>query len=75
LRALPCNPLASACFEHSIDTADRAGFAGAAPIAGAVFDVCASAEPASIKEATAAAIVVLATRLIIQPHVAPLSSG
>ena len=61
-------------FEHSIDAADRAGCAGA-PIAGVVLDVCASAEPASIKEATAAAIVVLTTRLIIQPHVAPLSSG
>ena len=63
-RSLPCRPLASACFEHSSDTALRSVLAfGAVVVAGAVFAAGAAAGavdwaeagPASSRAATVVA--------------------
>src|SRR5262245_92736 len=65
LRSLPCRPLASACLEHSSDSAERsfAGFfsvvAGAAVVFASVLAagaaVCAKAVPVARSEARATA--------------------
>src|SRR4029077_4465858 len=68
LRSLPCSPLASACFEHSSDSAVRAFFsAGVLASAGALVSVfvvslaagavvCAKAVPISSREARVVAV-------------------
>src|SRR5215813_13851537 len=57
LRSLPCSPLASACFEHSRDSALRgfSAFLAGAAAAGAGVVPCASAEPAKNNDTTATA--------------------